>query len=180
MYIFVTEFICYKRWEQCALSIFFGRPSNCHCSSIKATDPVSTAFSSSLYARNNSYSQSFFCLLIKTHTPQRNLAQKCAVNYCLLLREIRICRSIGNISRLHRRQQMGVHHAVMYLQHGARYLAGLNLRAQTLDWCARGGETGLNIPCYRLRLSAVLPASAGPLPGSRRRKDSDALSSPFF
>lgn len=154
MYIFVTEFICYKRWEQCALSIFFGRPSNCHCSSIKATDPVSTAFSSSLYGRNNSYSQSFFCLLIKTHTPQRNLAQKCAVNYCLLLREIRICRSIGNISRLHRRQQMGVHHAVMYLQHGARYLAGLNLCAQTLDWCARGGETGLNIPCYRLRLSA--------------------------
>lgn len=26
----------------------------------------------------------------------------------------------------------------------------------------------------------VLPASAGPLPGSRRRKDSDVLSSPFF
>lgn len=136
------------------LVYFLAVPSNCHCSSIKATDPVSTALSSSLYARNNSYSQSFFCLHIKTHTPQRNLAQKCAVNYCLLLREIRICRSIGNISRLHRRQQMGVHRAVMYLQHGARYLAGLNLRAQTLGWCARGGETGLNIPCYRLRLSA--------------------------
>lgn len=181
MYIFVTEFICYKRREQCALSIFFGRPSNCHCSSIKATDPVSTAFSSSLYARNNCYSQSFFCLHIKTHTPQRNLAQKCAVNYCLLLREIRICRSIGNISRLRRRQQMGVHRAVMYLQHGARYLAGLNpARADAGSACSGRRNRFEHTVLSAAFICIVLPASAGPLPGSRRRKDSDALSSPFF
>lgn len=93
-----------------------------------------------------------FCLHIKTHSPQKNLALKCAVNYCLLLREIRICPSIRNISRLHHRQQMGVHHGVMYLQHSARYLAG----RVCSRWFLRAlrGETGLNIPCYRLHLSA--------------------------
>lgn len=97
-----------------------------------------------------------FCLHIKTSpTPQKkkkNLAQNCAVNYCLLLREIRICPSIRSVSSLHCHQQMGVHHGVMYLQHSTRFLCWVNAHVQPLVWL--GGETGLNIPCYRLHLSA--------------------------
>lgn len=100
-------------------------PSSRHCSSNKATDPISTALSYSQYAKDYLYSHSeLFYLHIKTYSPQKNLALNCAVNYCLLLREIHICPSIGDVSTLHCRQQMGVHHGVMFLQHSTRYLAG--------------------------------------------------------
>lgn len=129
--------------------------SNCHCSSIKAADPVSPALSSSQYAKDNLSSLRAVLFAYKDSLAppkKKNLALKCAVNYCLLLQEIHICPSIRNISRLHHRQQMGVHHGVMYLQHSARYLAGRVCSRWFLR--ALGGETGLNIPCYRLHLSA--------------------------
>lgn len=66
-----------------------------------------TPFGSSNYAKDYLYSHSeLLCLNIKTHSPsQKKLAMSCAVNYCLLLREIHICWRIRNVSTL-RHQQM--------------------------------------------------------------------------
>lgn len=49
---------------------------------------------------------------------------------------------------------MGVHHGVMYLKHSTCFPCWVNVHVQPLVWLDQGGETGLNIPCYRLHLSA--------------------------
>lgn len=155
--------------------------SNCHCSSIKAADPVSPALSSSQYAKDNLSSLRAVLFAYKDSLAakeKKNLALKCAVNYCLLLQEIHICPSIRNVSRLHHRQQMGVHHGVMYLQHSARYLAG-RVCSRWFFACS-GRRNRFEHTVLSAAFICTVSASAGPLPGSRRRKDSNALSSPYF
>lgn len=111
-----------------------------------------------------------FCLNIKTYSPPppKKLALNCAVNYCLLLQETHICPSTRNVSTLHCRRQMGIYQwrNVFNTQHALPGAA--NTHVQPLVEKNVIGHIYLH--CH----------SAGPLPGSRRRKDNNALSSPCF
>lgn len=118
-------------YNEAFLTPHCGAPSFSFCRSYEATDLVSDALSSSQYANRLFVLSKLFCLNIKTYSPphpgpttpppltspskkkkkeeKENLALICAVNYCLLLREIHICPSVGGSVSPLRLRQMGVH-----------------------------------------------------------------------
>lgn len=158
---------------QGTMSAFLARhycPSICHCSSNKATDPIFIALSSSQYAKD--YSELFYEDLF---SPEKSGPE---------LRSQLLLIVAGDP---HMSEHQEPFSTPLSSADGRPPMASCFYNTAHVTLRGERARAAASLACSGRRnmLSAaficiVLSASAGPLPGSRRRKDNNALSSPYF
>lgn len=143
----------------------FRCPPSCYCSSVKASDPISPAPSFSPHTEDTLYTHRAALFAYKDLFSLKSGPELCSQLLLIVagdshMPEHREHLKASPSSADGRPPWRNVFTAQRVLP------CWLSAHVQPLVRLAQGGETGLNTPCYRLRLSA----SAEPLPGSRGRK----------
>lgn len=160
--------------------------SSCHCSSIKATDPVSIAASSPQYAEDSFYNHRALLFVYKGLLyPLKKKIKKSGPELCSQLLLI-----VAGDSHMPEHQE---HFKTSPSSADGRPPWRNVFTAQhTFSLLGERAHAATGLACLGRRnrfehtvLSAaficiVLSASAGPHPGSKRTKDNNALSSLFF
>lgn len=152
-----------------------GWPSN--CSSNKATDPISIPLSSSQYTKDYLYSHSeLFHLHIKTYSPPKKSGPELCSQLLLI---------VAGDSHMPEHQE-GFNTPLSSADgrppmascfYNTAHVTFRGERARAAASLAHSGRRSMLSAAF---ICIVLSASAGSLPGSRRRKDNNALSSPYF